>query len=303
MNKIAICIPTYKRPEMLNKLVISIINCNLDQSLIREVNIIIADNDISRSAESTVNELNEMHGTDHKITYLSYPVKGLSNVRNVLLKNGLEQDPDFLVFVDDDEYVTPDWLNELVGTVISNNGDMTMGPVSSQVSKNTPDYISCWLDRADYINNARLNFIRTGNLIIRVKSLLERNIWFDPRFNKTGGEDSYFGLQMIKQGATIYWSSGAIVCETVPDDRANIKWLSKRYYNGANKFAFILTIERNYIKILKKIIISLLYILLGFFALVLTPFPFKKRYWGLLKLCEGVGGIMGFLNVRYYAYK
>jgi succinoglycan biosynthesis protein ExoM len=108
---------------------------------------------------------------------------------------------------------------------------------------------------------------------------------------------------MIKKGATIYWASKAIVYETVPDSRANIKWLSERYYSGANKYAFRLKIEKNYIKILKKILISWLYIILGFCTLILTPFPFKKRYWGLLKLCEGCGGITGFLSIRYNAYQ
>ena len=196
--------------------------CNFDKSLIRDVNIIIVDNDVCRTAESVVNELIEKNVTEHEISYFSYPVKGLSNVRNELLKNGLEHNPDFLVFVDDDEYVSPDWLNELVGTILTNNGDMTMGPVNSKVSSNVPGYISCWLERDDYFNNTILDFIRTGNLIIRAKSILERNIWFDPRFNKTGGEDSYFGLQMIKKGATVYWASNAIVWETVPDSRANI---------------------------------------------------------------------------------
>jgi succinoglycan biosynthesis protein ExoM len=303
MNNIAICIPTFKRPEMLKKLVLSIIGCNLDESLIGEINIIIVDNDAIKSAESTVNELKEKYGAGLNINYSSYTVQGLSNVRNELLKIGLKQNPDFLVFVDDDEYVSPDWLNELVGSILLNNGDMTMGPINSVVSKNVPEYISCWIDRADYYNNARLNFIRTGNLIIRVKSLLERNIWFDPRFNKTGGEDSYFGQQMIKKGATIYWASKAIVFETVPDNRATIKWLFTRYYNGANKYAFILKIEKNNIKIIKKILISFLYIFLGFCALILTLFPFKRRYWGLLKFSEGCGGIAGFLSIRYDAYK
>ena len=288
---------------MLKKLVLSIFGCNLNESLIREVSIIIVDNDALKSAESVVNELKGKHAAKYEISYFSYPVQGLSNVRNELLKNGIKQNPDFLIFVDDDEYVTPDWLNELVGTIIINNGDMTMGPVNSVVSKKIPGYISCWLDRADYVNNSRLNFIRTGNLIIRLKSLLERSIWFDPRFNKTGGEDSYFGHQMIKAGAKVYWASNAVAFETVPDNRANIKWISKRYYNAANKFAFRLKIEKNSSKILKKILISLVNIIIGFCALVLTPFPFKKRYWGLLKIAEGSGGIAGFLSIRYEEYK
>ena len=71
-----------------------------------------------------------------------------------------------------------------------------------------------------------------------MKSLIAKNVWFDPRFNNTGGEDYYFGIMMIKKGASIYWASEAIVYETVPEDRANLKWLIKRYYSGANTYTY-----------------------------------------------------------------
>lgn len=302
MNKIVICIPTFKRPEMLKKLVLSIIECNIDESLISSRSIVIVDNDAGMSAEATVAGIIENEAKGVEINYSGFPAKGLANVRNELMRIGLAQNPQFIVFVDDDEYVVADWLNELVKTIESNNGDMAMGPIDSIVGKDIPPYISCWLQRENYLNNTRQYFIRTGNLIIRVASLLEKNVWFDPRFNKTGGEDSFFGLQMIKKGAKIFWASKAVVCEAVPDDRANIKWLSARYYNGANKFTFILKLERNRLKMARKIAVSLIYIVAGFFGLILIFFPITKRYKGLLKLSEGLGGIAGFLSLRYNEY-
>lgn len=303
MNKIVICIPTYKRPEMLKKLVMSILECSFNKSLIREVNIIIVDNDAGRTAESAVKLLKEKYNSVVSISYINYSVKGLSNVRNELLRNGLQMNPDFLIFVDDDEFVTPEWLDELVHTITANHGDIAMGPVNSLVSRNIPKYISCWLDRQHYLNNTKLDFIRTGNIIIRVKSLLEFNVWFDPRFNTSGGEDSFFGIQMIKKGASIYWASKAVACESVPDERANIKWLFKRYYNGANIYAYILKVERNYLKILKKLFVSALYVFSGICTLILIPITFEKRYWGIFKIAEGCGGIAGLLSLRYEEYK
>jgi succinoglycan biosynthesis protein ExoM len=303
MNNIAICIPTFKRPVMLRKLVLSIAACELNSSLIGDVNIVIVDNDACFTAESIVNELKKNSLIVFQISYINYPVKGLSNVRNELLRNGLLLNADFLVFVDDDEFVSPDWLNELVETIIVNNGDMAMGPVVSLLDNNVKKYISCWIEREFHLNNAKLNYLRTGNLIIRRNSLLKLNIWFDPKFNKTGGEDSYFGIQMIKKGAKIYWANNAVVYETVPGNRANIIWLVKRYYNGANIYTFILKVEKEYFKLFGKVIISLLYVFLGVGAFILLPFPFQRRYWGPLKLSEGLGGIAGFLSIRYNEYE
>jgi glycosyltransferase involved in cell wall biosynthesis len=303
MNRITICIPTYKRPESLRKLILSITDSRLNESLIGDVNIVVVDNDAFMTAESTVIELKEKFHDTFKIDYYSFPIKGLSNVRNELLRKALTLNPDFIVFIDDDEYVSPEWLNNLVKTIEVNKGDLAVGPVTSVVDSDVSKYISCWFQRREYEDNTSLNFATTNNLIIRTESFIKHNIWFDNRFNKTGGEDSYFGQQMLKNGARIYWSAKAIVFETVPQNRANLKWLSSRYYNGANKFAFILKIEKKFNKIVKKLLISFLYVIIGFGGLVLMPFPLNKKYWGLLKISEGFGGINGLLGIRYDEYK
>ena len=302
MKKIAICIPTYKRPVMLRKLVLSIIGCRLNNSLIKDVSIIIVDNDIERTAELIVGELKEEYGKRYNIQYNNYPVKGLANVRNELIRIALMLNPDYLVFVDDDEYVSPGWLNEFVNAITQTKADIIMGPVITENNYKISDEIISWIQRPDHPDYSSLTFLRTSNLIIDVSSLRKQQIWFDVRFNTTGGEDSFFGLQMLKKGATILWAAKAVVYEALTLERAKISWVAKRYYNGANKYAYILKIEKDYPRILKKVLVSLFYIIMGFFALILTFIPFRKRYWGLLKLSEGCGGIMGFLNLRYNAY-
>src|SRR5690348_15174246 len=111
MYKIAICIPTYKRALLLKKLVLSISKCNIDASLVKDFTLIVVDNDESKTAMPVVNELKEeLEAFANKIVYVNYPVKGLSNVRNELIRNALLLKPDFIAFVDDDEYVAPEWL-------------------------------------------------------------------------------------------------------------------------------------------------------------------------------------------------
>jgi succinoglycan biosynthesis protein ExoM len=303
MNNIVICIPSYQRALLLKKLVISILDCNIKKSLIRDINIIIVDNDANKSAEEIVSELKKDLSAPYSLYYFNYPIKGLTNVRNELIKNALLLKPDFIVFIDDDEYVTSEWLNELVETIIVNNGDLAMGPVITVIDNNGSDNISCWLQRQNYLNNSKLDFIRTGNLIINVKSLLNFKIWFDQRFNFTGGEDSYFGIQMIKKGANIYWAANAIVYETIPKNRANIKWLIKRYYNGANIYTYTLKIEKQYLKLFKKIFVSLIYLIAGISAFVIIPIPIRRKYWGMLKFSEGIGGIAGLFSINYNEYK
>lgn len=302
MNKVVICIPTYKRPEMLKELILSIAAGRIDRSVINDLSIIVVDNDEQMSAAQVVRELTAKLQELIKITYFNYPIKGLSNVRNELLRRAFSINPDFIVFVDDDEIVTEEWLNEMVKAIIRNNGDMVMGPVVPSPADKISNPLSCWIERPSYADNTRLNFIRTGNLIINARSLMEKGIWFDERFNFTGGEDSYFGIQMIRKGATIYWAAGAIVYETIQEDRANIKWLLRRYYNGANIYTRILILDKQYFKLIKKILVSLFYIIAGIFTAAFSLIPGRKRYWGLLKLSEGFGSIAGLFMIKYEEY-
>ena len=211
--------------------------------------------------------------------------------------------PDFLVFVDDDEFVTAEWLNELIKTIIYNQGDMASGPVVSVFQKKVSKYISCWFDRLNHNNNDKINSIASGNLIINIESLLKYKIWFNHRFNKTGSEDSYFGKQMMDQGATAYWAKNAVAYENIPENRANLRWLIQRWYRGSVTYTYILNLEKQYLKIAKKTLTNLGYIIIGTFAVILLPFPIRKKYWGILKVTEGFGGIVGFFNVLYEEYK
>ena len=303
MHSIVICIPTYKRPLMLKKLVLSIKDCNFNSSLIKNVDIIIVDNDIERSAEEVISEMRKDFNCDIKIDYYNMPVKGISNVRNELLKKALELKTDFIVFIDDDEYVTADWLNELVKSILNNDADAVRGPVIAKTEKDIPDYISCWFERESYTDNSTLKTLTTGNLIIKRASLQLYDVWFDNRFNIIGSGDSYFGIQLLNKGAKFCWAAKAIVYETIPESRANINWLIKRIYRGASTYSYVLKLEKRYFKIIKKIFISLIYILGGTLALIIIPVPVKKRYWGILKLSEGVGGLTGLFDMLYFEYK
>lgn len=302
MYNLAVCIPTYKRLFLLKNLIISILKCNINRSLIESIKIIVVDNDIDRTAEEIENNLSGSINGIFSLNYYNYPIKGLSNVRNELIKQALLFNPDYLVFIDDDEYVSADWLNELVGVIVRNNGDMAIGPVVSVFDIKISKYLSWWYRRPDYEDNTRVGYIRTGNLIINVQSLLKYNTRFDNRFNRTGSEDTYFGVQMIKKGASVFWAANATTYEVVPASRISLKWLIKRKYRAATTVIFIRKLEKNYAGILRKTMGSFFYIISGIAALVMLPFPVTKKYWGLIKLSEGIGGLAGLFNLKYNEY-
>ena len=304
MSNIVIAIPTYKRPKMLSELIISISECRINRALIDDVRIIVVDNDIDKSAQEIINRLIVEFQEKFKIHYYNYPMKGLVNVRNELLKRSLSLRPDFIVFIDDDEFVSQDWLNELVKSIIINHTDAARGPVIAKLpSKNFKSSTLNLFERETHKESVPLQTWTTGNLILRRTSLEKYNVWFDIRFNSVGSEDTYFGTQMAKKGAKIIWSSKAIVYETIPEKRTEINWFIKRRFRGASMFTYILKLEKSNFKIIKKLMISIAYIIYGLLTFVFIITPFKIKYNGLLKMTEGIGGVAGLFNLQYKEYK
>ena len=302
MNKIVICIPTYKRPLLLKKLVLSISKNEIDKTIIRPVPILIVDNDSEKSAKVISDELRTISLDGFKVLYYNYPVKGLSNVRNELFKRALKLKPDYIVSIDDDEFVSSRWLNQLLLTIVENKGDIALGPVIPAFEKRTPKYISYWFEEYDFLNNQKVNYYKSGNYIICTKFLIKYNLKFDERFNTSGGEDSYFGLTAMNKGARIYWAKEAIAYEGIPDSRTKTSWLIERSYRGAINFVRRMKLEKQKFKLLKKVIISLFYIIVGVIGIIALLLPIKKRLFGILKLSEGIGGFAGILNIKYDGY-
>jgi len=303
MNSISICIPTYKRPDGLKKLLLSIKDCDIDKTLINTLYIIIVDNDKERSAFELVSDLAENELNAFDLSYFHYPMQGLAKVRNELLKRAFERNTDYIAFIDDDEFADPVWLNQLVTTIVHNDADLVMGPVQPVFEKEIPDSIAKWLYRKDHNNNQRLHFIRSGNLIINASRLRSFNIWFNPHFDKMGGEDSYFGKKMAQKGALIHWAANAVAYETTPETRTKLVWLLKRKYRGAFMFTYILKMEKEYLKLFKKVCFSFIYLIIGILSAPLILIPFRNRYWGIMKINEALGSYASLFNMTYVAYK
>jgi succinoglycan biosynthesis protein ExoM len=302
MYKIAICVPTYKRPTLLAKLITTVLNSNIDKTLIKEIFIVIVDNDVDKSAEKIVNEFKKKDNVFFQLYYHSYPVKGLANIRNEIITRSLELDPDFIASIDDDEYATPDWLNEMLLTITSNHADAVIGPVIPVFESDVPESLRFHFTYHKITNNKRISFLETNNYIISVRFILEQKMRFDERFNFTGSEDNYFGVQALKKGARIFWAAKAVIYETIPTGRASLNWLIMRNYRSAITFMYVLLLEKDYKKISKKIATSVFYLCIGLPSLILFPFPSKFKYWGIIKISRALGGFAGLLNLKYYEY-
>ncbi|MDG4665376.1 glycosyltransferase [Mycobacterium sp. 236(2023)] len=225
-----IAIATYLRPtglqRLLDSLEVAIASAGLD------VDVLIVDNDAEGSARSIA----AAHGLGP--TYVVEPEPGISAARNRALDH-FGDSYRGIVFVDDDEWVSPTWLTTLTEYAVQTQADVVVGPVVSVFLEPAPE----WVQRGGFfqgrsqVTGDHLRYAPTNN------TLLVRDTWvrvgsprFDPAFSTTGGEDTDLFHGIRKSGAAILFCAEAQVYEEVPTDRQSLGWVRRRAMReGANE--------------------------------------------------------------------
>lgn len=289
-----ICIATYKRPQMLIKLLDSISKLNLYGINMR---IIVVDNDPMGSAHASIDSFRSRIPLD--IKYVIESERGISHARNRALD--LVQ-ANYIAFVDDDEYVTPDWLQVMLINLIKYNADAVFGPVQ----KVLPYSASSWAyELSIFKRNSKptgtfVNHGPTSNVLFKTETIKKLHLRFDPSFSLTGGGDSDFFYRMYLHGNTLVWCDEAVIYEEVPKERLNKKWILRRSFRGGQSF-FRVFVRRYPLK--KKMQWLLLKPLQVFFGILILPFMRIVSYgvylnW-LCRVCAAVGQLSMIFGERF----
>lgn len=297
-ERIDICIATYKRPQMLAKLLASIAGQNLPAGV--TVGVIVVDNDPAGTARETA-EIASRAG--QQIQYFIQPQKNIALTRNMGLANASAE---YIAFIDDDEYAEPEWLRHLYDTLHQYQADAVFGPVFRVLPDNTPK----WIRDGGFFNGANLPTGRTmtsgaaGNALIRASWAKKRSVPFDPKYGLTGGEDFDFFRYLAFCGAKLVWCNEAIAHEIVTPERINARWLIRRAFWGGQIFAEIAMRNKRWLDwagwIAYRFSLAIV-ALVG--ALISWP---VNRAWGVRcfqKFAGNVGQLSILGKYRYEEYK
>lgn len=222
---VSIAITTFRRPEELLALLgtLEVALRAVDSGSYR---VIVVDNDPTASARSVCEAAEVLD-----LEYFHQPKPGISATRNAAISAAFGSD--FIVFVDDDELVTRDWLAELLRVQTATEADMVAGPVLSRLPEDAPDYVkdSGIFDQPSRPDASFLPEAGSGNLLCRYELFSSRapSEWFQEAFGLTGGEDAELTRRFHREGAQIAWAAHAVAYERVPLSRASVTWLSRRY--------------------------------------------------------------------------
>lgn len=224
---IAVCICTFRREPMLSNLLQALGRLELDDIDPERLTIVVLDNDSTASAERVVQRYRA--SLPGKLRYRVEDRGGIPFARNSAIR---EAGPvDLLVFIDDDEIPEPRWLAELVRVQRSSGAAIVTGPVLPILPPAVPRWARTggFYDRPRHRTGQRIDYARTGNVLITARVFDARGEPFDARYLR-GGEDTHFFMRAHMEGHAIVWADEACVLESIPSERIRLGWLLRRAY-------------------------------------------------------------------------
>ena len=224
-----IAIPTFRRPAQLRHLLETLAEV-VQRS---DVMLLVADNHgEAQEGAGVVNALRADYPLP--ITLLPVPEPGLCAVRNAICAAALG-DPEmrFIAMIDDDEWPQPGWLDALLACQARVAADVVAGPVDFQFVGKAPRWARQTLVfRPEQRAWGATDMLwASNNLLVSRRALMMLDEpWFDPRFNRSGGEDLDFLARLREAGARFGWAPDARVSEGVPVERARLGWVFRRMW-------------------------------------------------------------------------
>jgi succinoglycan biosynthesis protein ExoM len=222
-HHISVCICTFKRPELLARLLSELENQETQGFF--DYSIVIVDNDKAESARRVVALFTSRSSIP--IQYCVETQQGIAHARNkaiTCLKG------DLVAFIDDDEFPKNDWLLNLFNALSEFDCDGVLGPVIPHFDVAPPAWVvkGRFFDRPSHDTGFILpwNYTRTGNVLFKGNIIPDPENAFNTSF--ITGEDKDFFRRMIERGCKFVWCNEAPVYEVVPPGRWKVKFLLKR---------------------------------------------------------------------------
>jgi glycosyltransferase involved in cell wall biosynthesis len=288
---IAVCICTYKRPELLAAFFKGLVRQRTDDRFFYSV--VVVDNDHGRSGHAVVERARQDTGLP--ILYVVEPVQNISGARNRAIACAKGE---YVAVIDDDEVPADDWLFRLFEAITSYRTDGVLGPVVPRYQVAPPAWVikARLCERERFPTGTRLRdvrYTRTSNALLSATLFASGTPPFDLRFGLTGGEDSDFFRRMLTSGKTFVWCDEACVYETVPAERLEAGYFLRRaLLRGIANAQGVSIFSRSWTKSMAAVVcysIALPILLLS---------GYHRFFKGLISLCDHLGKVLAIAGVQ-----
>jgi succinoglycan biosynthesis protein ExoM len=288
-DHITVCVCTYRRPRLLQRLLESLTRQDTSGSF--TISVVVADNDAAQSAREVVAEFAATAALE--VVYCVEPRQNIALVRNKALECARGE---LIAFIDDDEFPEEDWLARLREVCDQHSVAGVLGPVKPHFEDDPPAWIinGGFCERPEYITGTILEWWqgRTGNVLFRREILQGVEQPFQPKFG-TGGEDQDFYRRMMERGCVFIWCNEAVAYETVPPARWKRSYMFKRaLLRGRNSLKH----SKNRGAMIGKSVVAVPLYLLSLPVTLLGGHHWFMR--NSVKLCDHLGRILTLLGIN-----
>jgi len=293
MDHISVCICTYKRKELLARLIGLLQNQNTRNLF--DYSILIVDNDEKKSAEKVIENIQKK--SIIKIYYYNEPEQNIALARNKAVDNAKGN---YIAFIDDDEFPIDDWLLKLYESRQKFNVDGVLGPVIPHYEVNPPKWVikGRFFERPTHATGEVLTWknTRTGNVLMK-RAVFSNG---ENRFNKVflTSEDREFFKRMIEKGRIFAWCNEAYVFETVPANRWKKSFMIKRaLFRGkiASNYS-----DTGFKSLLKSVLAVFIYFMFLPVSLLIGQHMFMKY---IIKLFDHLGKVISYFGIDFMKQK
>ncbi len=277
--KIAICICTYKRPELLERLLNSLHRIQLGQLEPSDVRMIIVDNYPNGQARTVCER--SAGRLPIELDFVEERQAGVSFARNRAVAEALRRDADFVAFLDDDDLPQPDWLLHLVENQKETRADIVGSVFPPAVNPDWPQ----WLRKSPLFDDPKQKSqtkygapsgIGIGSTLIS-RCLIERlkaeGSVFSSKFGMLGCEDADFFARAGKLGAIFSQTEKSIVKRSYEEQRLTVIGLLRDAFRIGNcirqlleKYGTPAQIRQRKIKAFRRVFSGLIAAGLQFFS-------------------------------------
>ncbi|MCB1498657.1 MAG: glycosyltransferase family 2 protein [Bauldia sp.] len=235
---IVVAAPTCRRPKMLGDLLESF--ARMEPPATGSVTFLIVDNGPDAPVADVVAAFGARSGLD--LRYALETEAGIPFARNRALDEAEAIGADFVAFVDDDEFVAPDWMLRLAAHQQAKGSHLVGGPVRLAPQENA-GFVGRLIERGvrrryerkEAKNARRQREGRDGGVTIITNNWLGDLAWmrkvglrFDVALRYSGGSDTALYHKAKSLGAETSWCPDAIVYETVPPERMSLAYQYRR---------------------------------------------------------------------------
>lgn len=293
---VAVCICTYRRPDVLRRLLVRLVDDVADLGNRARVGVVVVDDDPERSAASVVAEFEDrfelrLHGR-------TSGSGDISKARNLAIDTG-RSIGEWLAIVDDDCMPDVGWLRNLLAVQAATGADCVSGACIDEAPPGAPD----WLTREPFLempldlpDGAPIEMGHLKNTMVRASLTGPGKVRFRDELGVSSGEDAVFFFDLHDLDVTHVFASKALVREQVPLERSTLRYQLRRAFWYGNtqavttQYAGTSSRPRLVAGGVKRVLASVRWF---------VPAGGRWRWrYGVAELLGGIGRSLGALGVR-----